>query len=93
MKIENSFRVDLPLESAWATLLDVPSLVPCLPGAELLATEGEHSYRGQVKVKLGPISVAFRGRARLVEIDEAHHVVRATASGTEEKGAAPRKRK
>jgi carbon monoxide dehydrogenase subunit G len=86
MKIENTFDVDLPVERAWKTLLDVPSLVPCLPGAELLATEGENSYRGQVKVKLGPISVAFRGRARLVEIDAAHHVARATASGTEEKG-------
>jgi uncharacterized protein len=86
MKIENSFRIDLPMESAWTTLLDIPSLVPCMPGAELLAVEDERSYRGQVKVKLGPVSVAFRGRARLVEVDETQHLVRATASGTEEKG-------
>ena len=86
MKIENSFHVDLPLDSAWATLLDVPSLVPCMPGAELLAVENERSFRGQVKVKLGPISVAFRGLARLEEIDEAQRLVRAVASGTEEKG-------
>ena len=86
MKIENSFRVDLPLASAWAMLLDVPSIVPCMPGAELLAIEDGRSYRGQVKVKLGPVAVAFRGRARLVEVDEVQHLVRATASGTEEKG-------
>jgi carbon monoxide dehydrogenase subunit G len=86
MKIENSFRVDLPMKSAWTTLLDIPLLVPCMPGAELLAVEDERSYRGQVKVKLGPVSVAFRGRARLVEVDETQHLVRATASGTEEKG-------
>lgn len=86
MKIENSFRVDLPLQGAWTTLLDVPSLVPCLPGAELLAVEDERSYRGQVKVKLGPVSVAFRGKARLTQVDEVQHLVRATASGTEEKG-------
>ena len=86
MKIENSFRIDLPMESAWTTLLDIPSLVPCMPGAGLLAVEDERSYRGQVKVKLGPVSVAFRGRARLIEVDETQHLVRATASGTEEKG-------
>jgi len=86
MKIEHSFRVDLPIASAWAMLLDVPSIVPCMPGAELLTIEDERSYRGQVKVKLGPVSVAFRGRARLVEVDDAQHLVRATASGTEEKG-------
>lgn len=86
MKIENSFRVDLPLESAWTTLLDIPSIVPCMPGAELLAVEDANSYRGQVKVKLGPVSVAFRGRAHLDQVDEAQHLVQATASGTEEKG-------
>jgi carbon monoxide dehydrogenase subunit G len=86
MKIENSFRVDLPIASAWTMLLDVPSIVPCMPGAELLAIEDGRSYRGQIKVKLGPVSVAFRGRARLVEVDEVQHMVRATASGTEEKG-------
>jgi carbon monoxide dehydrogenase subunit G len=86
MKIENSFRVELPIASAWTTLLDIPSVVPCMPGAELLAIENERSYRGQVKVRLGPVSVAFRGRARLLEVDETQHLVRATASGTEEKG-------
>jgi carbon monoxide dehydrogenase subunit G len=57
-----------------------------MPGAELLAIEDEHTYRGQVRVKLGPVAVAFQGRARLVEIDEVQHIVRMTASGTEAKG-------
>jgi hypothetical protein len=86
MKIENSFRVDLPVEKAWATLLDIPSVVSCMPGAELLGVEDERSYRGQVKVRLGPVAVAFKGRAQLAEVDEAQHQVRAKASGTEEKG-------
>jgi carbon monoxide dehydrogenase subunit G len=86
MKIENSFRVDLPITAAWATLLDVPSIVPCMPGAELLGAEDDRSYRGQVKLRLGPVAVAFRGRARLTEVDEAQRLVRADASGTEAKG-------
>jgi len=86
MKVENSFRVDLPLANAWATLLDIPSVVLCMPGAELLAVEDARTYRGQVKVKLGPIAVAFQGRAKLTEVDEVHHTVRVNASGTEGKG-------
>jgi carbon monoxide dehydrogenase subunit G len=86
MKIENSFRVDLPVAKAWVTLLDIPSVVPCMPGAELLAVEDERTYSGQVKVKLGPVAVAFKGRVRLVEIDESQHRVRMSASGTEAKG-------
>ena len=86
MKIENSFRVDLPVAQAWATLLDIPSVVPCMPGAELLAVEDERTYSGQVRVKLGPVAVAFKGRARMVEIDESTHTVRMSASGTEARG-------
>jgi hypothetical protein len=86
MKIENSFRVDLPITAAWTTLLDVPTVVPCMPGAELLGTEDDRSYRGQMKLKLGPVAVAFRGRARLTEVDEVQRLVRADASGTEAKG-------
>lgn len=86
MRLENSFRVVLPLESAWATLLDIPAVAPCMPGAELLAVEAEHTYRGQVKVKLGPVAVAFQGRAKLLEVDEGQHKVRVNASGSENKG-------
>ena len=86
MKIENTFRVDLPPDEAWQVLLDIPALVPCMPGAELTAVEGERTYRGQMKLKLGPVAVAFQGRAEVVEIDEAGRCVRARASGTETKG-------
>jgi carbon monoxide dehydrogenase subunit G len=86
MKIQNSFRVDLPVAGAWATLLDIPAVVPCMPGAELLAVEDERTYRGQVRVKLGPVAVAFQGRAKLEDVDEAARTVRVKASGTEMKG-------
>src|SRR5262245_25636204 len=86
MKIENAFRVDLPVAEAWTTLLDIPSVAPCMPGAELLAVEDESTFRGQVKVKLGPVAVAFQGRARLEEINAITRTVRVKASGNETKG-------
>ena len=86
MKLQNSFRVSLPIDTTWATLLDIPSIVPCLPGAELLSIEDENTFRGQVKVKLGPIAVAFQGRAQLLEVDGKNHTARVTASGNENKG-------
>ena len=86
MKIENAFRVDLPVAEAWTTLLDIPAVAPCMPGAELLGAEDEHAVRGRVKVKLGPVAVAFEGRARLEEIDEAARTLRIKAGGNEAKG-------
>jgi uncharacterized protein len=78
--------VDLPVAEAWTTLLDIPSVAPCMPGAELIAVEDERTYRGRVKVKLGPVAVAFQGQARLAEVDAAARTVRVKASGSEMKG-------
>jgi carbon monoxide dehydrogenase subunit G len=86
MKIDNAFLVDLPVEQAWRLLNDIPSLVPCMPGAALLAVEDDRTYRGQVTVRLGPVTVTFQGRARIEELDETARTVRVKASGTETKG-------
>ncbi|MEH2498886.1 carbon monoxide dehydrogenase subunit G [Bradyrhizobium sp. AZCC 1678] len=86
MKIENQFIVDLPPAEAWRVLLDVPAIVPCMPGAELLADEGGGTYVGRVKAKLGPVAVEFRGKAQFVDINETAHSVRVKAYGNEVKG-------
>ena len=86
MKINNEFKVDLPPAEAWPMLLDIPGVVPCMPGAELLGVEEDKSYRGKVTVKLGPVTVAFQGKARLEQVDEASRRVRMKAQGNELKG-------
>ncbi len=86
MKIQNSFTINQSPSKAWQTLLDIPAIVPCMPGASLLAMEDERTFTGQVKLKLGPVAVAFQGRAQFLEVDEAQRRVRAKASGNEMKG-------
>jgi uncharacterized protein len=86
MKLENGFDVPLPAADAWRVLLDIERVAPCLPGAELLETLPDRSYRGKVAAKLGPVAVSFRGTARFDSIDEGARRVRVRASGTEEKG-------
>ncbi|MFM8302914.1 MAG: SRPBCC family protein, partial [Actinomycetota bacterium] len=70
MKIEDQFRVDVPIEEAWRVLLDVERIAPCMPGAQLQEIEGDE-YRGVVKVKVGPITAQYKGAARILEADEA----------------------
>ncbi len=86
MKIENSFDVPLPPAEAWRVLLDIERVAPCLPGAEILDTLDDKTYKGKVAVKLGPVAVSFVGTARFEEIDEAQRKVKVKASGTEQKG-------
>ena len=85
MKIEDTFRVDLPVEEAWRVLLDIERIAPCMPGAELQEVEGDE-YRGVVKVKVGPITAQYKGAARLVEADAAAHRAVIEASGRDTRG-------
>ena len=68
----NEFVVNRPIDQTWAVLTDVECIAPCLPGAQLEGHEGD-VFHGVVKVKLGPISTAFRGQAEFVERDDTHH--------------------
>jgi uncharacterized protein len=85
VKIEDSFRVDVPVEEAWKVLLDLERIAPCLPGAQLTEVEGDE-YRGTVKIKVGPITAQYKGVAKIEEADEAHRKVVLQAEGRDTRG-------
>lgn len=75
MDLVHEFTVPVPVDDAWRILTDVERIAPCLPGAQLQEIEGD-TYRGIVKVKVGPIQAQFKGQASFVEQDHvAHRVV------------------
>jgi carbon monoxide dehydrogenase subunit G len=86
MEFTNQFHVPLPLAEAWKLMLDVPRILPCLPGARLIEVMGEDRYRGSVTVKLGPVKLAFEGQAQLVRVDEQAHRAWLKGSGMDAKG-------
>ncbi len=86
MEFSNHFFVPLPLEDAWKLMLDVPRIMPCLPGAKLTEILGPDKYRGSVSVKLGPIKLAFDGQAELVKKDDENHIAWLKGSGLDPKG-------
>ncbi|HUF34162.1 MAG TPA: SRPBCC family protein [Acidimicrobiales bacterium] len=85
MELTNDFRVNVPVDEAWAVLTDVERIAPCMPGAQLTEVEGDE-YRGNVKVKVGPITAQYKGTARFVEKDEAGHRAVLEASGRDTRG-------
>jgi carbon monoxide dehydrogenase subunit G len=85
MDLTNDFRVALPVERAWAVLTDVERIAPCLPGAQLQEIEGDE-YRGIVKVKVGPITAQYKGKATFVSQDAENHVAVLRAEGRETRG-------
>lgn len=86
MLIENEFTVTAPIEDLWAYLLDVERIAPCMPGAELTETVDDRTWKGNLKAKFGPVTMAFAGTVVMESRDDAEHRVVLKARGMEQKG-------
>ena len=85
MELKNSFTVPADLDTAWNTLLNVEAIAPCMPGATLESVNGDE-FSGNVKVKLGPVSMVYGGEARFVSKDSAARVLVIEGTGKEARG-------
>ena len=81
MKLENTCTVPAPVDTVWRALLDPERVAPCFPGATITSAAGDE-FAGLVKVRLGPISLQYRGSGRFTEIDQAAHRTVIEATGT-----------
>jgi uncharacterized protein len=71
VKLTNEFTVGADVDTVWRTLLDMEGVAGCLPGATIEATDQEDTYKGSMRMKIGPMTVAYEGTATLSEVDEA----------------------
>jgi uncharacterized protein len=85
MELTNEFEVAVPVDRAWAVLTDLERIAPCMPGAQLQEVEGDE-YRGVVKVKVGPITAQYKGKAVFQEKDDENHVAVLKADGRDTRG-------
>jgi carbon monoxide dehydrogenase subunit G len=86
MEMDHSFTVPVPPDRAWDVLLDVQRIAPCMPGASVEDFDGE-VVTGRIKVKVGPVSLTYRGTAKFTERDPEAKVIVLEASGKETRGA------
>src|SRR3954449_6197589 len=86
MKLENEFTVPASVEEAWAVLLDVPRVAPCLPGATVDEGGDDGEYQGTMKIKIGPITASYKGTVKIQEADEASHKVAMRAQAKDARG-------
>lgn len=86
MKLDNEFRVHAPIERAWEVLTDIPAITPCLPGAALTDYDG-NEYRGTVKIKVGPVTSKYEGKAVFAVVDEERRHIEIAADGSDSRGS------
>ncbi|MFF4345738.1 SRPBCC family protein [Streptomyces sp. NPDC001530] len=85
MDLYHEFTVPVPVQDAWRVLLDIERVAPCMPGATVEDYDGK-TVTGSVKVKVGPITLTYRGTAVFEEQDEEAHRIVLIASGKEARG-------
>jgi len=86
MKLENEFTVPAPLEQAWAVLLDVERVAPCLPGASVEPAGEEGEYAGTMTIKIGPITSRYKGTVKIERADEEARVAVMRAQAKDARG-------
>src|SRR5690606_24997347 len=85
MELQHTFTVAAPVEQAWEILLDLERIAPCMPGATLTSYEGDE-FTGNVRVKLGPVTMTFAGKGRFAERDAGSRRIVVEASGKDKRG-------
>ncbi|MEU0791268.1 SRPBCC family protein [Amycolatopsis sp. NPDC005961] len=86
MRLDHEFTVPAPIGEVWQAVVDPERVAPCMPGATLTKVEGD-KFSGTVKVKLGPISLLYKGNGEFLEKDEAARKVTIKASGKDSRGS------
>lgn len=86
MQLENSFEIGATPERVFAYLIDVNRVVGCVPGAELSEVVDPTTFKGKVKIKVGPITVSYAGTAKITDRDDAKHSATLAADGRETSG-------
>lgn len=87
LRIEERFTVDAPPERVWGFLIDPHQVVVCLPGAQLDSQDDQGAFHGAVKVKVGAVTVQYRGSMTFEELDHERRFVRMLGKGKEKGGA------
>lgn len=86
MQLQHEFTLPIPPDQAWATLLDVERVAPCMPGATLDHVDGDE-FSGRVTLKVGPLRLTYRGDARIKEKDTEQRRLVIAAAGQEARGS------
>jgi uncharacterized protein len=86
LKIEKTFAVQEPLEKVWALLSDPRKVATCVPGAQITEQMDEKTYKGTIKVKVGPSVTDYTGEVQIVHLDAQNHEVEILGKGQDVRG-------
>jgi carbon monoxide dehydrogenase subunit G len=86
MRLTSTVPVKAAPDAVFTLISDVQRVASCMPGAALEGRDGD-AWRGNVTVKVGPITAAYAGTVRFLEVDADKRVLRVHASGADTRGS------
>ena len=86
MRFENTFAVGAPIDEVYDTLMDVERVAPCMPGAQVLERSSDDAFKVAIKVKVGPMTMTYRGDVEVVSRDPQSHAARMKVAAREARG-------
>jgi carbon monoxide dehydrogenase subunit G len=86
MNFENTFEVDAPIDQVYEALMDVERVAPCVPGAQVLDRKSDDAYDVAIKVKVGPMSMLYKGTVEIVDRQPEEHRAKMRARARESRG-------
>jgi uncharacterized protein len=76
VELDHNFTTTKPIEETWDAILDLERLVPCVEGGSVLERTGPESVKAEILIKMGAMSLSFKGTVEVAEQDpEAHRAV------------------
>jgi len=92
MKLSNTFQIDRPIDEVFDVFLDIERVATCMPGSRLTGMVDDSTFEGEVKIKVGPLAVAYAGQATFVDVDKNAQAtrMRSSARSCVHMAAAPR---
>lgn len=86
MRFEHEFAIDAPEDEAWAALMDIERVAPCMPGAKVVEKRSDTSFAATIKVKLGPVTMNYAADLEVADRNDAEHTARMTVAAKETRG-------
>lgn len=87
VKLDKQYPLDVDAERAWSLLTDLKAVAGCMPGAQITEQLGEGSYKGAIKIKVGPAVAQFAGQVDVLETVPAERKMVMRGKGADKGGS------
>ena len=73
VELDHAFTTGKDTDYNWAAILDLDRLIPCVEGGRVIERTSPDEAKAEIVVKMGAMSMTFRGTVEVAEKDESAH--------------------